>query len=445
MFAPLAPTYDRYASLLSYGQDPRWRRFLVSRIEAGPGDRVLDVATGTGAVALELRRQKGCTVVGVDQSAEMLAEAARRAGGEIELVEASAQSLPFDDGEFDGLTFTYLLRYVDDPPAVLRELARVVRPGGTIAGLEFGLPTRSVARPLGAARPRRLARGGCGDRQRVARGRVVSRPLDPRLLRGVAARPAARSLERLGDRRRLGTPALARWRGGDMGSEEVRPAFYALRAGGWRDYVTVVHLPYTAWNLAYVALGATLAPVFSTNRMLWTMAAFLLALGISAHALDELHGRPLGTAIPSRMLVGLAVAALAGASAIGIWAASNWGWGLLAFVAVGAFLVPAYNLEWFGGVFHNQWGLALAWGAFPVLTAYYAQAVTLKADVVLAAGYRNRDDHRPARPLDPGAACPPHARLARGRRAHGANPAHPPVGEHPPGRRARHGAPNLVP
>ena len=172
-----------------------------------------------------------------------------------------------------------------------------------------------------------------------------------------------------------------------MGSEEVRPAFYALRAGGWRDYVTVVHLPYTAWNLAYVALGAALAPVFSTNRMLWTMAAFLLALGISAHALDELHGRPLGTAIPSRILVGLAVTALAGASAIGIWAASNWGWGLLVFVAVGALLVPAYNLEWFGGAFHNQWGLALAWGAFPVLTAYYAQAVTLKADVVLAAGY----------------------------------------------------------
>jgi hypothetical protein len=172
-----------------------------------------------------------------------------------------------------------------------------------------------------------------------------------------------------------------------VGSEEVRPAFYALRAGGWRDYVTVIHLPYTAWNLAYVALGAALAPVFSTNRMLWTMAAFLLALGISAHALDELHGRPLGTSIPSRTLVGLSAASLAGACAIGIWAASNWGWGLLAFVAVGAFLVPAYNLEWFGGVFHNQWGLALAWGAFPVLTAYYAQAVTLRADAVLAAGY----------------------------------------------------------
>lgn len=140
LFAPLGPTYDRYASLLSFGQDPGWRRFLVSRIEAGPGDRVLDVATGTGAVARELIRQKGCSVVGVDQSAEMLAEAHRRLNGHAELVEASAESLPFADGEFDALTFTYLLRYVDDPEAALRELARVVRPGGTIAGLEFGLP-----------------------------------------------------------------------------------------------------------------------------------------------------------------------------------------------------------------------------------------------------------------------------------------------------------------
>jgi demethylmenaquinone methyltransferase/2-methoxy-6-polyprenyl-1,4-benzoquinol methylase len=142
LFAPLAPTYDRYAALLSYGQDPRWRRFLVSRVAAGPGDRVLDVATGTGAVALELVRRKGCSVVGVDQSPEMLAEAARRTGGSVELVEAGAESLPFADGAFAALTFTYLLRYVDDPAAVLHELARVVRPGGTVAGLEFGLPGR---------------------------------------------------------------------------------------------------------------------------------------------------------------------------------------------------------------------------------------------------------------------------------------------------------------
>jgi demethylmenaquinone methyltransferase/2-methoxy-6-polyprenyl-1,4-benzoquinol methylase len=141
LFAPLGPTYDRYASLLSYGQDPRWRRFLVSRVDLGAGQRALDVATGTGAVARELVRRTGCTVVGLDQSPEMLAEARRRLNGRVELVQGSATSLPFDDGEFDGLTFTYLLRYVDDPPATLRELARVVRPGGTIAGLEFGVPS----------------------------------------------------------------------------------------------------------------------------------------------------------------------------------------------------------------------------------------------------------------------------------------------------------------
>ena len=134
--------YDRYAALLSFGQDPRWRRFLVSRIDAGPGDRVLDVATGTGAVALELVRQKGCTVVGVDQSEGMLETARRRVNGSVELVQASAESLPFADGEFDALTFTYLFRYVDDPAATLRELARVVRPGGTIAGLEFARAAR---------------------------------------------------------------------------------------------------------------------------------------------------------------------------------------------------------------------------------------------------------------------------------------------------------------
>jgi demethylmenaquinone methyltransferase/2-methoxy-6-polyprenyl-1,4-benzoquinol methylase len=147
LFAPLAPTYDRTAAVLSYGQDPRWRRFLVSRVAAGPGDRVLDVATGTGAVARELGRCTGCTVVGLDQSPEMLAEARRRMGDAAELVLGEADRLPFADGEFDALTFTYLLRYVEDPPATLRELARVVRPGGTIAGLDFGVPA-GVWRPL---------------------------------------------------------------------------------------------------------------------------------------------------------------------------------------------------------------------------------------------------------------------------------------------------------
>ena len=149
LFAPLGPTYDRYATLLSVGQDPRWRRFLVSRIEAGPDDLVLDVATGTGAVAAELLRAKGCGVIGVDQSAEMLAAARQRlAGTGVQLVEASAEHLPFGGASFDALTFTYLLRYVDDPPATLRELARVVRPGGTIASLEFGVPPAPVPQGL---------------------------------------------------------------------------------------------------------------------------------------------------------------------------------------------------------------------------------------------------------------------------------------------------------
>jgi demethylmenaquinone methyltransferase/2-methoxy-6-polyprenyl-1,4-benzoquinol methylase len=147
LFAPLGPTYDRYASLLSFGQDPRWRRELVSHIEAGPGDRVLDVATGTGAVARELIARKGCTVVGLDQSTEMLAEARRRLGPDVELVEATADVVPFPDASFDALSFTYLLRYVPDPAATMRELARVVKPGGTIATLEFAVP-RGVWRPL---------------------------------------------------------------------------------------------------------------------------------------------------------------------------------------------------------------------------------------------------------------------------------------------------------
>ena len=147
LFAPLGPTYDRYARLLSFGQDPRGRRVLVSRVEAGPGDRVLDVATGTGAVALELQRQKGCTVVGLDQSAQMLEIARARLSG-VELVEGDADHLPFPAGSFEGLTFTYLLRYVDDPAATMRELARVVKPGGTIAGLDFGVPPNPAARLL---------------------------------------------------------------------------------------------------------------------------------------------------------------------------------------------------------------------------------------------------------------------------------------------------------
>jgi demethylmenaquinone methyltransferase/2-methoxy-6-polyprenyl-1,4-benzoquinol methylase len=152
LFAPLGPTYDRYARLLSFGQDPRWRAYLVSRIPA-EATRVLDVASGTAAVSIELARAvPSRTIVGVDQSAEMLAAGrarVQRAGraARIELREGRAEVLPFADGEFDALTFTYLLRYVEDPAATLRELARVVRPGGTIAMQEFGVPS-GIWRPL---------------------------------------------------------------------------------------------------------------------------------------------------------------------------------------------------------------------------------------------------------------------------------------------------------
>jgi demethylmenaquinone methyltransferase / 2-methoxy-6-polyprenyl-1,4-benzoquinol methylase len=147
LFAPLGASYDRVAALLSLGQDPLWRRFLVSRL---PPDRghVLDVATGTGLVAAQLLR-RGFEVTGLDQSPEMLAQARRRFGGRVELVEASAESLPFADGAFDHLTVTYLLRYVDDPGATLAELARVVKTGGVIASLEFAIPG-GLAQPLWA-------------------------------------------------------------------------------------------------------------------------------------------------------------------------------------------------------------------------------------------------------------------------------------------------------
>jgi demethylmenaquinone methyltransferase/2-methoxy-6-polyprenyl-1,4-benzoquinol methylase len=154
LFAGLQDRYDVLSSLLSFGQDPRWRRAMVAAVDAASTERVLDVATGTGLVARELVRRYECAVVGLDQSAEMLAGARRRLAREpalanrIEVVRGQAEKLPFASAEFDHLTFTYLLRYVDDPRATLAELARVVKPGGRIASLEFGLPDPPLRRPL---------------------------------------------------------------------------------------------------------------------------------------------------------------------------------------------------------------------------------------------------------------------------------------------------------
>ena len=145
---------------------------------------------------------------------------------------------------------------------------------------------------------------------------------------------------------------------------EARPAFYALAPGGWRDYVTLLHPPYTAWHLSYVAIGAALAPELREGRLAAAAVAFFLGMGVAAHALDELNGRPLATRIPERVLVGLTVVSLAGAVAIGIAGAVAFDLWLLVFVAVGAMLVPAYNLELFGGAIHNTWALRLPGARF---------------------------------------------------------------------------------
>lgn len=166
---------------------------------------------------------------------------------------------------------------------------------------------------------------------------------------------------------------------------ETRPAFYAARPGGWRDWWTVLHPPYTAWHLSYVVIGACLAPVISTSRLIATLLAFFFAVGIAAHALDELHGRPLHTTIASAWLVAVSAAGILIAVGIGIVGLHRVGWPLVPFIVVGPLLVVAYNAEWFGGRIHTDVGFALAWGAFPVLTAYVAQADRLGWPAVLGA------------------------------------------------------------
>jgi hypothetical protein len=164
-----------------------------------------------------------------------------------------------------------------------------------------------------------------------------------------------------------------------------RPAFYAAKRGGWRDWWTVLHPPYTAWHLSYVVIGASLAPRVHVSHLVATVLAFFLAVGVAAHCLDELHGRPLRTLIPGRALIAATVVSLAGAVAIGVIGVFMVGAVLIPFIVVGPLLVMAYNAELFGGAVHTDAGFAAAWGAFPVLTAYAAQTDTLALAPVLAA------------------------------------------------------------
>jgi hypothetical protein len=184
-----------------------------------------------------------------------------------------------------------------------------------------------------------------------------------------------------------------------------RPAYYAARSGGWRDWWTLLHPPYTGWHLSYVVIGAALAPHVQTSRLIATVLAFFLAVGLAAHALDELHGRPLRTRIPSWALVLVVVIGLLGALALGVFGVLRAGWVLVPFMVAGPLLVVGYNAEVFHGFLHTDSGFAFAWGSFPLLTAYVAQAGTLSLAALLAAAaayalsYAQRSLSTPARDI----------------------------------------------
>jgi hypothetical protein len=167
---------------------------------------------------------------------------------------------------------------------------------------------------------------------------------------------------------------------------QARPAYYAAGPGPLRDWWTLLHPPFTAWHLSYVVLGAMLAPQVRLDRLIAALIAFFLAVGIAAHALDELHGRPLRTSIPRTALIAVTVGGLAGAVALGVVGITRVGWVLLPFMIVGPLLVIGYNAELFGGLIHTDLGFAAAWGAFPALTGYVAEAGRLAIAPAVAAG-----------------------------------------------------------
>jgi hypothetical protein len=170
-----------------------------------------------------------------------------------------------------------------------------------------------------------------------------------------------------------------------MGDTERRPAYYAARSGRWRDWWTLLHPPYTAWHLSYVVIGACLAPSVDTTRLVATVVAFFGAVGLGAHALDELHGRPLRTRIPNGALIGAAIVGLASAVVLGAVGVARVGVVLVPFIVIGPLLVLGYNLELFGGLVHTDIGFALAWGSFPVLVGYVAQDGGLRLAAIVAA------------------------------------------------------------
>jgi ubiquinone/menaquinone biosynthesis methyltransferase len=414
IFSGIGATYEKAGALLSFGQDARWRAKLISLVDADPHDVVLDVASGTGLVARALRDRYGCDVVGLDRSADMLSAAAPR-NGHIALVRARAESLPFPDESFDHLTFTYLMRYVDDPAATMRELARVVRPGGRIVALDFGVPTNPILRimwrayasiglpVIGRAISQQWAGVGAFLRGSIERfnaahpQQFVERYwrdaglVDVRVSRmsfgaGVVmtATKAAGTTETLSSRRGPPGPGSQGRRPIARGPSVVPAAFYALAPGSWRDYWTLLHPPYTVWHLSYVLLGAALAPMPDPKIVAGALLAFFLAVGVASHSFDEIQGRPLGTRIPSIVLLVLGSFGLVGGVLLGVIAASQLGPWFLAVVAVGAGFVIAYGLEI--PIVHSDIGFALAWGGFPVVASAVANGAPVLATLVAAIG-----------------------------------------------------------
>jgi demethylmenaquinone methyltransferase/2-methoxy-6-polyprenyl-1,4-benzoquinol methylase len=427
IFTGIAGTYERVGAFLSFGQDARWRSALVTAVRAAPEAVVLDVATGTGLVARALRVRYGCRVVGLDRSPDMLAAAVSE-DGHIPLVRGRAEALPFPDAAFDHLTFTYLLRYVDDPAAVVRELARVVRPGGRIAALDFGVPSNPALRALwriytriglpllGRIVSRRWSAVGAflgGSIERFDREHsqeTIERAWRDAGLEDISVRHMSFGAGVVMSATKMAAGAGAPWasservavqhnvregdgveaeRGGRprrAGASDHRlgSAFYALAPGGWRDYWTLLHPPYTLWHLSFVALGAGLAPAPDPRIVAGALAAFFLGVGIAAHSFDELRGRPLGTRIPARVLVALGTLGLIGAVALGILAASMLGPWFLFLVAIGAALVVLYAFE--VPLVHSDLGFALSWGGFPVIAAAAATGAPAFATAVAAVG-----------------------------------------------------------
>ena len=340
---------------------------MVDHIVADQPDLVLDVASGTAGVAIQLADRTGARVIGLDLTLDMLRQGQRNVAEHlvserVQLVAGRAEQTPFGDRRFDALTFTYLLRYVDDPQATLTELARLVKPGGAVASLEFLLPKSRFWRfwwwvyTRSAPSRRRLAH----RRKGVVRGGPVPRSQHLGPLPALPGGVDGRGLEagRLRRRRRAPyEPRAGAWSCGAGAPvrespapggphPEQRPSYYAARPGGWRDWWTLLHPPYTAWHLAYVVIGACLAPIVNVTRLIATLLAFFLAVGLAAHALDELHGRPLRTQIPRAALV----AAAAGGSdrchrARASPGSSRSGPALVPFLVVGPLLVVGYNFE----------------------------------------------------------------------------------------------------